>query len=265
MNPFEKIYNYQMISRLDETDSYALTTQERSWLKTMLMHAAADDAFTPDTLRKLQDLLREEDAADLREMLVEKARSRERHVYHSLLRPLRRTIMNEGGIRLTYRLKHGGVKPNQQGLPYKLEYSMVKREWYLLWYSTRGHALMSTKLQNIVSFEETALPDERVAELRGRVALLLEERKEHAVIEVILTYNAELSRILYAFSCFDKSVSFDEKSGQYRIRVAYLADESEFLLSKIRFLGLRVKIVEGEHLQRRMLESAARALGRYGD
>jgi predicted DNA-binding transcriptional regulator YafY len=264
MNPFEKIFNYRIISRLDEADSFALTAQERSWLKTMLEHSASADAFTPDTLSKLRDLLHTEVSTDFREIVMEKAKSRERQVYHPLLRALRRIIMQGKGSRLTFRIKHGGVKADQSGLPYKLEYSMVKREWYLIWYSTRTHSLMSTKLQNIVSVEETMLPSERVDALRTQVANLLEERREHAVVEVIRTYHAELSRILYAFSCFDKSVSYDEESNVYRIRVAYLVDESEFLLSKIRFLGLRIKIVEGENLKRRMRESATKALARYG-
>jgi len=264
MNPFEKIFNYQVISRLDETDSLALTAQERSWLKTMLDHPASCDAFTPETLNKLKLVLQDEASIDIREMIKEKAKSHERQVYHPLLRTLRRIIMQGRGIRLTFRIKHGGVKANQSGLPYKLEYSMVKREWYLLWYSARNRILMSTKLHNILSVEEMILPTDRVAALRAQIVGLLEARKEHTVIEVIRTYNAELSRILYAFSCFDKSVSYDEESNLYRIRVTYLADESEFLLSKIRFLGLRVKVVEGENLQRRMLESASKALARYG-
>lgn len=264
MNLFEKIFNYQIISRLDETGSFALTGQERTWLKMMLAHAASADAFTPDTLGKLDELLQTEDATNIRDIIMEKAKSRERQVYHPLLRTLRRTIMANFGIRLTYKIKHGGVKPNQSGFPYKLEYNMVKREWYLLWYSTRAHSLMSTKLQNILSVEETILPAERVAVLKDLLNRLLEERKERAVIQIVQTYNAELSRILYAFSCFEKSVSFDEASNVYRIHVTYLADESEFLLSKIRFLGLRVKIVDGARLKDRMRESASKALARYG-
>ena len=265
MNPFEKIFNYQIISRLDETDSIVLTTQERSWLKTMLEHPASAAAFTPDTLGKLNSLLQDEASLDHSGIIVEKAKSRERQVYHPLLRTLRRTIMNGRGIRLTSRLKHGGVKPYQSGLPVKLEYSTVKREWYLLWFSSRNHTLMSTKLRNIVSAEETSLPAELSADLKAQAFRLLEQRREHAVIEVIRSYNAELSRILYAFSCFDKSVSYDEQYDQYSIRVTYLADEREFLLSKVRFLGLRVKIAEGDHLKQRMLESASRALARYAD
>ncbi|MFC5471586.1 WYL domain-containing protein [Cohnella suwonensis] len=264
MNLFEKIFNYRIISRLDETGSFALTSQERTWLKTMLEHSASAAAFTPDTLSKLGELLQSESADDIREIIIEKAKSRERQVYHPMLRTLRRMIMLNLGIRLTYGIKHGGVKSNQTGFPYKLEYNMVKREWYLQWYSTRNHSLMSTKLHNIVSVEENVLSSERIAALKDLLNHLLEKRKERAVVQVIQTYNAELSRILYAFSCFEKSVSYDEASNVYFIHITYLADESEFLLSKIRFLGLRVKIVEGERLQERMRDSAAKALSRYG-
>ncbi|TVX99102.1 WYL domain-containing protein [Cohnella terricola] len=263
MNLFEKIFNYQIISRLDETGSFALTTQERTWLKMMLGHSASTEAFTPDTLGKLDELLQTEDATDIRGIIIEKAKSRERQVYHPLLRTLRRIIMQNLGIRLTYGIKHGGIKSNQIGFPYKLEYNMVKREWYLLWYNTRHHTLMSTKLQSIVAIEEAVLPTERVDALKDLLNRLLEERKQLAVIQVVQTYNAELSRILYAFSCFEKSVSYDEASNVYRVHVSYLGDESEFLLSKIRFLGLRVKIVDGDHLKDRMRESADKALARY--
>lgn len=263
MNLFEKIFNYQIMSRLDEAGSFALTSQERTWLKTMLGHPASVMAFTPDTLGKLDYLLEGEASNEVREIIMEKAKSQERQVYHPLLRSLRRIIMANLGIRLTYRIKHGGVKANQSGFPYKLEYNMVKREWYLLWYATRSHSLMSTKLQSIVSVEEMELPEDQVSALKVLLDRLLTERKQYAVIQVIPDYNAELSRILYAFSCFEKSVSYDEDANLYLIRVAYLADESEFLLSKIRFLGLRVKIVDGDHLKARMRESASKALARY--
>ncbi|MEK0312269.1 WYL domain-containing protein [Cohnella sp. 56] len=263
MNPFEKIFNYQILSRLDAADSIALTAHERSWLKTMLEHPASSDAFAAETLSGLRDLLRGETAIDSREYIAEKARSRERQVYHPLLRPLRRMIQEGHGIRLTSKLKHGGVQANQSGLPIKLEYNMVKREWYLLWLSMRGRGLMSTKLQHIVAAEPIVLEPARAAALRDLASAILEERRTCAVIEIVREYNAELSRILYAFSCFDKTVSYDEDRDLYHIRISCLADESEFLLSKIRFLGRRVRIVEGEQLQRRMRESAAWALARY--
>jgi predicted DNA-binding transcriptional regulator YafY len=264
MNLFEKIYNYQIISRLDEAGSFALTSQERIWLKTMLEHSASNEAFTPDTLHSLKKLLQDEDSTNIRDIIIEKAKNQERQVYHPMLRSIRRIIMLSRGIRLSYKIKHGGVKADQSGFPFKLEYSMVKREWYLQWYSTRNHSLMSTKLHNIVSVEETMLPENRVSELKNLLEVLLDQRRELAVVQVVQSYNAELSRILYAFSCFEKSVSYDEATNIYRIHVTYPADESEFLLSKIRFLGLRVKIVEGERLKSRMSESATKTLVRYG-
>jgi len=35
------------------------------------------------------------------------------------------------------------------------------------------------------------------------------------------------------------------------------------LLSKLRFLGKRVKIIQGDYLKRRMLETSMKALARY--
>ncbi|MDH6429565.1 WYL domain-containing protein [Paenibacillus sp. FSL R7-0048] len=265
MNPFEKIFNFQIISRLDEVGSLALTSQERSWLKTMLMHPASEAAFTLDTLSKLNAILEAEASTEVQGIIMEKAKSKERQVYHPMLRTLRRIIMQNQAILITFHIKHGGQRTDQTGFPHKLEYNMYKREWYLQWYSTRQRSLMSTKLKNIISVEVAPFPAKRINDLKARIIRLLEDQKECACIQVIPTFNAELSRILYAFSCFDKSVSFDENSGIYRIKVIYMRDDSEFLLSKIRFLGLRVKIVEGEHLKRRMLKSAAMAIDRYGE
>ena len=47
-NPFEKIFNYQIMTRLEETDSIAITAQERGWLKMMLVHP---EALTPLRLK----------------------------------------------------------------------------------------------------------------------------------------------------------------------------------------------------------------------
>ncbi|MNP84811.1 hypothetical protein D3C76_1842830 [compost metagenome] len=43
-----------------------------------------------------------------------------------------------------------------------------------------------------------------------------------------------------------------------------MGDQAEYLLSKIRFLGKRVRVVEGDYLKRRMLEASTKALDRYG-
>ncbi|WCF11078.1 WYL domain-containing protein [Paenibacillus thiaminolyticus] len=264
MNLFEKIFNYQIMSKLGEAGAFAITSQERSWLKAMLNHPASAEAFSPETLAKLAAALRDEADFELAEHVAEKAASVECQAYHPLLRPLRRIIAAQQGIRVSYRLKHGGMQPAQSGFPYKLEYSMVKREWYLLWYNPRRRMLMSTRLRNIAEADMEPVPAGMAEIWLSRIAAVLDSRKEHAVIEVVRMYNRELSRIMYAFSCFEKEVEYADEEDTYRIRLTFLGDECEYVLSKIRFLGMRVRIVEGDKLQRRMRESAAKALARYG-
>ncbi|MFC0215825.1 WYL domain-containing protein [Paenibacillus chartarius] len=264
MNPFEKIFNHQIISRLEDSGTFMVTSHERSWLKTMLDHPAAADAFTAETLDKLRSLLEPDPVMDTSSHLIEKARMREKQVYHPLLRTLRRHMMNKSGIRLTYEVKGGRVNQDHSGFPYKLEYSMVKREWYLLWYHTRHGAFMSTRLRKIHSIAAEPVDPSAAESILKKIGTLLDSRNTEVVIEVVPGYNGELSRILYAFSCFEKHVAYDDEHDTYRIRVCLLEDEFEYLLSKLRFLGKRVRVAEGDYLQKRMLESSTKALERYG-
>ncbi|RRJ63383.1 WYL domain-containing protein [Paenibacillus oralis] len=264
MNPFEKIFNYQIISRLDDAGTFMITAHERAWLKKMLEHPAAAEAFTAETRDKLLMFLEKDPAMDTSGHLTEKAKSVEKQVYHPLLRPLRRCIADGSGIRITYKVKGGRVHEDHSGVAYKLEYSMVKREWYLLWYNLRHRALMSTRLAKIVAVAAEPAAPSALERARAGIKRTLEARKTEALIEVGREYHMELSRILYAFSCFEKTVDYDEGHGTYRIRVCFLGDEAEYLLSKIRFLGKRVRVIEGDYLKRRMLEASTKALERYG-
>ncbi|WP_438447045.1 WYL domain-containing protein [Gorillibacterium sp. sgz5001074] len=264
MNPFEKIFNYQIISRLEDSGTFMVTAHERAWLKMMLDHPATADAFTVETRDKLVSLLHKDEALQTSDHLIEKAKNVEKHVYHPLLRSLRQHIVNLSGIRITYGVKGDRIHTDQSGLPYKLEYSMIKREWYLLWHHLRNHAFMSTRLNNIHSVTAESIDPAAAERILERIGVTLNARKTEAVIEVIHQYNKELSRILYAFSCFEKTVEYNEETGTYRVRLCVLADEAEYLLSKIRFLGKRVRVIEGDYLKRRMLESSTKALERYG-
>lgn len=263
MNLFEKIFNYQVISRLDESGAFTVTAHERAWLKTMLNHPSAIDAFTAETRDKLQDLMQLEQMLDVADSFVEKAKSREKQVYHPLISQIRRIMMSDTGIIITFRTKGGRVQTEQIGFPYKLEYSMVKREWYLLWYHLRHHTLTSTKLQHIVSVSTKPLPENTVQIIMADIAKIIESRKEHAEIEVVRMYNMELSRILYAFSCFEKEVDYNHDRDTYLIKLTFQREEREYVLSKLRFLGKRVRVIGGDYLRRRMLESTWRALARY--
>lgn len=264
MNLFEKIFNYQIISRLENSGTFMITSQERAWLKTMLQHPAAAEAFTPETKEKLLGLLHQNASMDVSEHLIQKACSQEKQVYHPLLRTMRRYISQRSGIRLTYELKNGRARTEHSGFPYKLEYSMVKREWYLLWYHLRQRSLMSTRLSKIKKAAPEPMEPGDAESILDKIHQTLESRKTEAEIEIVQAYNSELSRILYAFSCFEKDVHYNADTDTYRVKLRIPGDEAEYLLSKIRFLGKRVRVVEGDYLKRRMLESSTMALERYG-
>lgn len=264
MSLFEKIFNYQLISRLDESGAFATTSQERSWLRTMLTDPAAEAAFRPETFAKLHSLLGEDESLDPASALAEKGGLPPASAFHPLIPELRACIVNRAGIRLSFRLRNGKMHEDLHGFPYKLEFSMVKREWSLLWYNMRHRSFMCTKLENIVSVREMSLDPERAAQLAARIDSIVNSRRKQAVIEIIPLYNPELSRILYAFSCFEKDVVYLDETDTYRITLTYQADESEYVLSKIRFLGKRIRVVENEYLLARMRETAAKALARYG-
>lgn len=94
MNLFEKIFNYQLTSRLEEKNTFTLTSQERSWLKMMLAHPAADYAFDPGTKQRLQDCIQEDNPVHAQDILVEKAGSTEKQTFLPLLRPIRQIMRN---------------------------------------------------------------------------------------------------------------------------------------------------------------------------
>ncbi|GAB6991672.1 WYL domain-containing protein [Paenibacillus pini] len=263
MNPFEKIFNYQILSSLDQSGTYMVTSHERSWLKSMLLRPAAKEAFTAETLKKLNALLDEDPCMDIDGILIEKAYSREKQVYHPLIRSLRQLIMHKNGITIRYKTKHDVIDYAKHGIPYKLEYSMVKREWYLLWYYTRNQTMVSTKLDTIAMITEQECPQEKYDRYMADIQRLQLHHKTTVSVQVIRQFNDELSRILYAFSCFEKEVIYEAEDNRYTIVLSLSRQELEYLLSKIRFLGKRVQIVDHPHLQQRMSETATKALLRY--
>lgn len=264
MNPFEKIFNYQIISKLDDSGTFMATAHERSWLKTMLSDAAAEHAFTPETLSKLMTMLEADSVLQTEDRLSQKARSKTVHVYHPLLRHLRRSIMNRNQITLSFLTKDGSLNARHSGIPYKLEYSMVKREWYLLWFHLSRRKLLTTRLNKIVGVEQSELPSAQYEQMQAAIRRLIDRRNMTVAIEVVPQYNEELSRILYAFSCFDKKVEYDAKVHVYTIQLTFPGEEQEYVLSKLRFLGKRVRLVDGDYLKSRMLNTANMALERYG-
>ncbi|OMF62250.1 WYL domain-containing protein [Paenibacillus sp. FSL R5-0766] len=265
MNLFEKMFNYQMMTRLNETGLFTWTSQERAWLRMMLNHPAAREALSPVTLDKMYKMLNGEQDLNLQDYLTEKAKSQENNVSHPLLRQLRLIILHHQGFRMTGRVRNGRTSHDEFGFPYKLEYSMVKKEWYVLWYAPRFDKLMSTKLHSIVTVEAQPVEPDTASGYTARIAAITEKRKTTITIEVLPEFNQELSRILYAFSCFEKQVEYLEAKQTYRIELTVPRNEMDYVLSKMRFLGKRVRIADHTVLRERMSETAAKALTRYAE
>ncbi|MET1171564.1 WYL domain-containing protein [Paenibacillus amylolyticus] len=265
MNLFEKMFNYQMMTRLNETGLFTWTSQERAWLRMMLNHPAAREALSAVTLDKMYNMLNGEQDLNLQDYLTEKAKSEENNVSHPLLRQLRLIILHHQGFRLIGRVRNGRTSHDEFGFPYKLEYSMVKKEWYVLWYAPRFDKLMSTKLHSIVTVEAQPVEPDTASGYTARIAMITEKRKTTITIEVLPEFNQELSRILYAFSCFEKQVEYLEAKQTYRIELTVPRNEMDYVLSKMRFLGKRVRIADHTVLRERMSETAAKALARYAE
>ncbi|WP_315370542.1 WYL domain-containing protein [Paenibacillus xylanexedens] len=265
MNLFEKMFNYQMMTRLNETGLFTWTSQERAWLRMMLNHPATREALSPVTLDKMHNMLNSEQDLNLQDYLTEKAKSEENSVSHPLLRQLRLIILHHQGFRMTGRVRNGRTSHDEFGFPYKLEYSMVKKEWYVLWYAPRFDKLMSTKLHSIVTVEAQLVELDTASGYTARIAAITEKRKTTITIEVLPEFNQELSRILYAFSCFEKQVEYLEAKQTYRIELTVPRNEMDYVLSKMRFLGKRVRIADHTVLRERMSETAAKALARYAE
>lgn len=262
MSLFDKVHNYELSRRLASSGAIAVTGSERSWLRLMLEHPSASSFLGAAAMDKLRLLLQEDPPLKL-EHLTEKARSRERRLFSPLLPQLAGAICSRSGLKLTYEVKESGIRHHVSAYPYRLEYAMSTKEWYLLWHRFRGRPLMRTRLSYIHRAEPWQLPAGEADRLDARIASLTAKRRTTALLELLPRYNRELSRILYALSCFGQEVQYDSESGMYRIEITYFKDESGFLLQKVRFLGKRVRIIAGSGLQNELRASAMKALARY--
>ncbi|MFS0727252.1 WYL domain-containing protein [Paenibacillus sp. 1P07SE] len=263
MNLFEKITNYELLARLDEADVFVTTAAERSWLKTMLADPASQLVLSDENRERLQAILDEDEALELQGSLTEKARSREGQVGHPLLPELRDLIRRRCNVCFVPAGKSGRPRQPSEGIPYKLEYSMVKREWYLLWYNSGLRRLQITRLDKISQLRGAPCTAEEWTLAQEQIRRSHELQQDTAVLEVPSQYNRELSRILYAFSCFEKQVQYDEALDRYTITLHFANNEREYVLSKLRFLGRRIRVIKSKGLQERMRQTALMALGRY--
>ena len=263
---FEKINNHTLQQiLLTEDTPVPLTKIERGWLKRMLELPASEDLLTGDLQSKLRGLLERETAFPETAELVEKGKTvvRDSSV-GSVLKVFRTAIQEHREIELSYIQRNGEELQCGFGIACQLEFSMVRREWYLLWMDTdkKVSGANTTPLRMICGVRILReLPDWDA--YQGQFHEWMKGLQRTAVIRAEECYSGALLSVLNAFSCFDTTVVSGEQKSMLQLRVHYLADEQEYVLQKIRFLGRRVTVEGPEEMCHRMRLTADWALNRY--
>lgn len=290
MNLFEKIHNYQLQELLslehesqlrfvmDRQDRHWLkeilaygslgplpiTNTEKQWLKAVLLREEALQFVTPALREKLLRLLATVTPLNLQDDILEKTRPSNRHLSGEYLALLSDLMHHQKGLRLDYCLNNGEQFRDQQGIPYCLEFSMTRREWYLLWCNiTQQPEVLTTPLRHI--YRAAAVDINNYTEWADFIRHELAKRRQQVVLEIDRTNNHDRDRIFYSLSCFAKEVTYSEAEDIYHIKLWYVQDEAEYVLHKIRFLGQRIIVKEPSELRLRMKDTASRALERYSN
>ena len=265
---FEKINNHTLRQvLLSEGNPAPITRLERGWLKRVIASPAAGDLLTAELRNKLQVLLINEDPFPDTSGFIEKGNlALEYSPAGPLLGTLSTAIRDEFAVTLDYAKREGSEYKKAQAVPCRLEYSLVRREWYLLWLGGQARVakLHTTALRNIRDVRLLKkCPDWEEHQQHFRDCLAESEREVTLLAEEC--YPGALLSVLNAFSCFDATVSATKRKQELRLLVRYLADEQGYLLQKIRFLGRRVTLEGPEELRERMRGTVERVLERYGE
>ena len=265
---FEKINNHTLRQMQLATGNPApLTKIEKGWLKRMLAEPAAEDLLPATLHEKLRHLLECEVQFPNAANLEEKGKTTVGYSpAGSLLHGLRTAIRDHRGVRLDYAPGNGDEYQEVFGIPHQLEFSMVRREWYLLWLNPENQPCrpMTMPLRFIRAVRAAAVLEDWEKHQRN-VLDWLEQSQEALVLLAEECYPGALLSVLNAFSCFDTTVASGEQKNTLRLRVRFQADEREYVLQKIRFLGRRVTMEGPDGLRERMRWTAERALERYGE
>ena len=263
---FEKINNHSLQQLLVTTDTpVPLTTIERGWLKRMLDLPVAGELLSEELRDKAGELVAQEEDFPEAARLVEKGKPAEKYSPSAtLLRQLRIAIRHRCQIRLSYLQSGGETCQDTRAIPCSLEFSMVRREWYLIWLEPERQMRrpITTPLrlvQAVQPFDAVPNWDDYMRQFQE----WLEKSQDTVTVMAEECYPGALLSVLSAFSCFDTKVESGKQKNTLRLSVRFQADEREYVLQKIRFLGRRVTVEGPEYFRERMRGTAEKALGRY--
>lgn len=270
---FEKVHNHELRQALIDyaeqngNSLFPITVQEKRWLKGILLAPEAEHFLSPHIRDTLLEPLGGYEPLQASRQVLEKGKPHHdlapaSGTWYEHTRTLRQALAERRGIRLSYRTRAGLAMTDCEGIAYRLEVSTVRREWYLLWLPQEPgeQPIISTPLSLLDNVSLSSACDERRLE---EIRTLFQQKRRQAQIQIVPEYNGERRRIFYMFSCFEKEVAYEKDTDTYTIHVYYLEDEKEYILSRIRFLGKRIRVFAPEDMRVRMRDTATRALARY--
>jgi predicted DNA-binding transcriptional regulator YafY len=277
VNEFRQMTLDEMENLFEDVFLLPITVKERQWLKSILGAGEAKLFLLPNVKEKLERILELEEGNSYLAHVDEKLSVQEEKKYlledPSHFKMIIQLITLKKGMVISYRTNDGTVYEEIKAIPYKLEYSTVKKEWYILWYGFEQESefVMSTPFHHVRAVQELEVANDVYQQMVGTIEEFLEKELQKAVVKInqrfyekqARHFEEEKERILYCFSCFDKEIIYEEETNQYEIRLFYRKHEEGELLKRIRLLGERIVIAEPDELKKRILETALRALERY--
>lgn len=267
MDIFQKIHNYEvqqfLLSQLNKNAPLPITKIEKSWLKEMINRSDAVNYLTSETLGKLSEVLSHIDSLDSDCYVEEKRMIKSIYSATRYYRTLRDAILTQSCISIDYRLNDGEIRSEDIGIPWRLEFSLTRNEWYLLWCrDAEAVAMTVTPFRNITAVN-SVIPHENYVERIQQLADVVHKSKKELQFFIQHQYNKERHRIFRIFSCFEKNINYDKEIDTYSMNVYYFVDDESYLIAKLRMLGKKVTVTGPADLLEVYISKVKAALDRY--
>lgn len=277
---FEKIHSYQLKQDLLEEISdmfkpqflLPITKNEKAWLKSVLCANDVINFIPSDTKQKLDTVLQEYESVNIDSLLLQNPKVDSqmfKDINKDIFQLIIKTICLGKRIQISYKTYKGGFFENVNAFPFRIEFNLKKKQWYLWWlpidFDTK--ILYPTPIHLITEVSSYYLNTAKKDKCLAKIKNLVEQERVSVVLAInnkaFKSPDEDKGRILYAFSSFDKEVKFDTENNSYEIVINYRRSEEEDVLQKIRMIGERIIVKNSPNLQRRMKETICKTLNLY--
>jgi hypothetical protein len=233
---------------IDSKVPIRLTSIEKEWLKSVLQFDGVKMFLNESTIEKLNANLIEEI------QIFEEVDS----IYDSKIKTIIKAIIESKIITCTYITLYGTVHTESRVIPYKIEYSLRIKSFWLIGYSIDTKTMIKMAVDRI---EINALSN---YDVDINIKELVEEQKltEPLVLE-IKDQKGSLERALHSFSAYRKNGIYDREKDLHKVNIYYYTFDEYELLKDIISLGCHVKIVEPSSLKEKLLEKTQRQISMF--